>query len=109
MCVFCLFLLLVSFLSWVRLCYIVVIISPSQFRLSSHSRPWQPSSQAANGAPSNVQSCSEGSKVLLAPYVMQWCVRVGSRASGPQFGRILGGQASKSALRPAEDRPDGRL
>ena len=33
--------------------------------------------------------------------VTQYCFRAGNRASGPDFGRILVGKASKSALRPA--------
>ncbi len=39
----------------------------------------------------------------------QRCFRAGNRASGSDFGRILVGKASKSVLRPAEGRPEGRL
>ncbi len=37
------------------------------------------------------------------------CFRAGYRASGPAFGWILIGEASKSAFRPAESRPEGRF
>ncbi len=42
------------------------------------------------------------------PYVAQ-CFRVGNRSSGPDFGRILVGEKSKSAHRPAEEWPEGRF
>jgi hypothetical protein len=42
------------------------------------------------------------------PSVTQYCFRAGNRSSEPDFGRILIGKASKSALRPAEGRPEGR-
>ncbi len=46
------------------------------------------------------------SRVHVAlPYAMQYGFRVGNRASGSDFGRILIGKASKSALRPAEGGP----
>jgi hypothetical protein len=32
-----------------------------------------------------------------------------NRSSGPDFGRILIGKTSKSALRPAESRPESRF
>ena len=40
------------------------------------------------------------------PYVSPLCLRAGNRSSGPDFDQILIGKASKSALRPAEGRPD---
>ncbi len=48
---------------------------------------------------------SEASQKLL-PDVTQQCLWAGNRNSGPDFGRILNGKVSKSALRPG--RPDDR-
>ncbi len=43
----------------------------------------------------------------IVPDVAQTCFRDRNRAFGPDFGRILIGEASQSALRPAEAFPNG--
>ena len=40
--------------------------------------------------------------------VMQYCFRTVNRPSGPDLGQPATGKAPKSALRPAEGRPEGR-
>ncbi len=42
-------------------------------------------------------------------YVTQQCFRAGNLASGPDFGRILVGKASTSALRPASGRQEDQF
>ena len=42
-------------------------------------------------------------------YVTQLCFRAGNQPSGPDFGRIRFRKTSKSAVRPAEGRPEGRF
>ena len=41
--------------------------------------------------------------------VMQYCFRTVNRPSGPDVGQPATGEAPKSALRPAEGRPEGRF
>jgi hypothetical protein len=45
----------------------------------------------------------------LKAYVAQYWLRAENRASGPDFGGIPDGKASKSGLRPAFGRPEGRF
>ncbi len=50
----------------------------------------------------------DGQPITL-PYVTLERFRAGDRASGPDFGHIPIGKASKSALRPAEGWSEGRI
>ncbi len=43
------------------------------------------------------------------PYVTQQSFQVGNQVSGPNFSRILVGKTSKSALRTAQGKPEGRF
>ncbi len=57
-------------------------------------------------APEGPTSLPKGGALSVPPYATQHRFRAANRTSGPYFGRILIGKASKSALRPASRKVD---
>ncbi len=47
--------------------------------------------------------------IIIIPVVTEQCFGAGNRPSKPDSGRLLIGKASRSALRPAIGRPEGRF